>query len=139
MSIGTYVLSGFSLSSIPTAVAQLLADRRDSAVWRRVGRVTQIPAAVAGTEMTTYTAALLSATSTPFWAAAPRALAVQFAGFSVAAGAAALILCNEASSQSEATRKLELLEMAASATRTRGRFLCRAPLPTPRCRPVHCS
>jgi protein NrfD len=122
MSIGTYVLSGFALSSISTAGAQLLSDRRDSAGWRRLARLTEIPAAVAGAGMTTYTAALLAATSTPLWAAAPRALAVQFAGSSIAAGAAALRLCDEAGSDSAATQKLELLEMAATATELAGAF-----------------
>jgi protein NrfD len=116
MSIGTYVLSGFALSSISTAGTQLLSDRRDSVGWRRVARATQIPAAVAGAGMTTYTAALLSATSTPLWASAPRALAIQFAGSSIAAGAAALSLYDEASSEKAATRSLELLGMAATAT-----------------------
>jgi protein NrfD len=125
MSIGTYVLSGFALSSTLTAAAQLLADRRDSASWRRAARVTQIPAALAGAGLTTYTAALLSATSTPLWAAAPRGLAVEFAGSSIAAGAAALILCDEASSENPATESLELLEMAAAATELAGTLLAR--------------
>jgi protein NrfD len=123
MSIGTYVLSSFALSSVSTAVAQLLADSRNSAAWRRAARVTQIPAALAGAGMTTYTAALLSATSTPLWAEAPRALAVEFAGSSIAAGAAALILCDKASSESPTTERLELLEMAAAAAELAGALL----------------
>ena len=42
--------------------------------------------------MSVYTGALLAATSTPLWAAAPRALAVRFGTSSVASGAAALSL-----------------------------------------------
>ena len=122
MSIGTYLLSGFSLSSAMTAAAQFLADRGDSAKWGRVARVTEIPAAFAGAGMTTYTAALLSATSTPLWAAAPRALAIQFAGSSIAAGAAALKLCDGAGAESAATQGLELLELAATATELAGAF-----------------
>jgi protein NrfD len=116
MSIGTYVLSGFALFSSATAMAQLLADRRGGIGWRRIARATQLPAALAGAGMTTYTAALLSATSTPLWAAAPRALAVQFAGSAVASGAAALIMCDHAEDNDGTVQTLENLAMAASAT-----------------------
>ena len=58
----------------------------------RLARVTQIPAAVAGAGLGTYTAALLSATSTPLLAAAPRLMAARFASSSVMAGASALSL-----------------------------------------------
>jgi len=47
---------------------------------------------VLGAGMGTYTAALLAATSTPLWAAAPRALGARFGSASVASGAAALSL-----------------------------------------------
>lgn len=59
---------------------------------RRASRVTQVPAAVAGAGLSTYTASLLSATSTPLWAAAPREMAVRFGSSSVAAAASALSL-----------------------------------------------
>lgn len=42
---------------------------------------------IAGWFMTTYTASLLAATSTPLWAAAPQLLAVRFASSSMATGA----------------------------------------------------
>jgi hypothetical protein len=42
--------------------------------------------------MTTYTAALLTATSTPLWAAAPRLLAIRFASSAMATGAAAVAI-----------------------------------------------
>jgi formate-dependent nitrite reductase membrane component NrfD len=51
-----------------------------------------VPAGLAGAGLATYTASLLSATSTPLWAAAPRALAVRFAASAVASAAAALAL-----------------------------------------------
>jgi protein NrfD len=92
MSIGTYVLSTFSAFSTATALAQLIADRRHSRLAERIARVTQLPAAVAGAGMTSYPAALLAATSTPLWAAAPRLLGIQFASSSVATGAAAISL-----------------------------------------------
>ncbi len=91
MSIGTWILTLFSVTAFGTAALQFLSDR--GVGWaRRVARVTQVPAAMAGAGLGTYTAALLSATSTPLWAAAPRLLAARFASSSVASGAAALSL-----------------------------------------------
>lgn len=87
MSIGTWLLMGFSALAGATAGGEVLGG-----AWRRLARVVQVPAAVAGAGMATYTAALLAATSTPLWAVAPRALAVRFGGASVAAAAAALSL-----------------------------------------------
>jgi formate-dependent nitrite reductase membrane component NrfD len=108
MSIGTYILSSFSLFSLVTAAAQFIG-------WRKVARVAQIPAAIAGASMTTYTAALLAATSTPIWAAVPRALGVQFAASSFAAGAAALQLAGRADGDEAASPALEGVSVAAAA------------------------
>lgn len=89
MSIGTWILMSFAGFAGLGAVGQFLGDLPVRG-WRRVGRVAQVPAAVAGAGLSTYTAALLAATSTPLWAAAPEGLAVRFGASSVAAGAAAL-------------------------------------------------
>jgi protein NrfD len=115
MSIGTYVLSTFSLFSIMTATAQL-------ASWRKTARIMEFPAAVAGTGMASYTAALLTATSTPLWAAAPRALAVQFAASSLGAAAAALQLAGRVDGDQAAAPALEGLALAAAATELAGAF-----------------
>lgn len=88
MSIGTWILMGFSGAAGITAAGQFLGGR----FWRGLARVAQLPAAVAGAGLATYTASLLSATSTPLWAASPIGLAVRFAGSSIASGAAALAL-----------------------------------------------
>lgn len=98
MSIGTYVLTAFTGFAGLTATAQFVGDQVDGRVGRlarRTAGVTQVPAAVAGAGLATYTAALLSATSTPLWAAAPKSLAVRFASASVAAGAGALFFGRE--------------------------------------------
>lgn len=93
MSIGTWILMSFSGFSGVTAAADFIASRVPGLRWlRRGARVAQVPAAVAGAGLGTYTASLLSATSTPLWAAAPRALAVRFAASSVASAAAAMSL-----------------------------------------------
>jgi formate-dependent nitrite reductase membrane component NrfD len=95
MSIGTYVFSAFSLFGGIAAAGQFLADRSPAGPASLPGRIAtaaQVPAAAAGAVMSTYTAALLSATSTPLWAAAPRLLAVRFGCSAMATAAAALSL-----------------------------------------------
>ena len=93
MSIGSWILVFFGVFSTLTAGAHALASRVAGLRWMRgVARVAQVPAAATGAGIATYTASLLSATSTPLWAAAPRATAVRFGASSVAAGAAALSL-----------------------------------------------
>ena len=92
MSIGTWILMAFSGFSGITAAAGMLAGRFRWLLG--TARVAQVPAAAAGAGLGTYTASLFSATSTPLWAAAPRALAVRFAASSIASGAAALSLCS---------------------------------------------
>jgi hypothetical protein len=79
MSLGTYVLSGFGISSGLAAADSLLGNIRGLRWLQPAARVSQIPAAVTGAGMSTYTGALLAATSTPLWAAAPRLMAARFA------------------------------------------------------------
>jgi protein NrfD len=94
MSIGSYVLTLFGISSAIAAAAQLFG-RRPPAWLQRVESIAQIPAALTGAGMGSYTGALLAATSTPMWAAAPRLLAARFASAAVAASAAALSLAEQ--------------------------------------------
>jgi protein NrfD len=113
MSIGAWILMSFATFAGTTAAAQFLSDRVPRLRWlRRAARVAQVPAAVAGAGLSTYTASLLSATSTPLWAAAPRALAVRFGSSSVAAGAAALSLGEPSRGL---RRKLDAVTVAALA------------------------
>jgi formate-dependent nitrite reductase membrane component NrfD len=113
MSIGTWILMSFSAFAGMSAAAQFLSDRVPGLRWmRRAARVTDVPAAVAGAGLSTYTASLLSATSTPLWAAAPRSLAVRFGASSIAAGAASLSL-GERSKMTR--RKLDAVTVAALA------------------------
>jgi polysulfide reductase-like protein len=90
MSLGSWGLIGFSVTSTATALLQFAADRLHFSSLRGVTRLMQFPAAIAGAFMSIYTASLLSATSTPLWAAAPKSLAVRFASSAVASAAAAL-------------------------------------------------
>ncbi len=118
MSIGTWILTVFSGAAFATAGLQALADRFPRFGWaRRLARGTQVPAAIAGAGLGTYTAALLSATSTPLWAAAPRMMAARFASSSVVSGAAALSLGERSGRR---RRSLDALTLAALAVELAG-------------------
>jgi protein NrfD len=94
MSIGSYVLTAFggfsALSLIP-----------------KIERLAQVPAAMAGAGMASYTPALLAATATPLWSAAPRSLGAEFASAAFASGAAALLLVED-------TKQLEHTALAGT-------------------------
>ncbi|HEY6431577.1 MAG TPA: NrfD/PsrC family molybdoenzyme membrane anchor subunit, partial [Acetobacteraceae bacterium] len=117
MSIGSWILVGFGVFSSLTAGADLL-ERVPGLRWLRgVAKAAQIPAAVAGAGLGTYTATLLSATSTPLWAAAPCATAVRFGSSSVASAAAALSLGTR---RSRLGRDLDKIALAALALELAG-------------------
>jgi hypothetical protein len=111
MSLGSWGLVGFGASSTLTALLQFAADRLRGCRLRRVARITQIPAALAGAFMSTYTASLLTTTSTPLWAVAPKSLAVRFASSAVASAAAALGL----GERNDRRRDLDSIAVAALA------------------------
>jgi formate-dependent nitrite reductase membrane component NrfD len=118
MSIGTWILMGFSAFSGVTAGLQVAADRilpGWARLLRGIARVTQVPAALAGAGLGTYTASLLSSTSTPLWAAAPKSMAVEFGSSSVASGAAALAMAERHAGSRSLARKLDTLALAALA------------------------
>ena len=92
MSIGTWTLMGFSAFAGAAALGQAGADLWPKHGWMRAASAAAGVPALAGAGRCTYTATLLSATSTPVWAAAPTTLAVRFGSSSVASGAAALAL-----------------------------------------------
>ncbi len=111
MSIGTWLLLGFSAAAGAGGVAQIATDLEPHWRWpHRIAKVAQVPAALFGAGISTYTAALVSATSTPVWAAAPRATAVRFASSSIATAAAVLA---GSSVSSPMRRKLADLLLAA--------------------------
>ena len=102
MSIGTWILTAFIPSSMLGAGAQVLADVLPGAGWLKpVARWGSAPpSAITGAGLSVYTASLLAATSTPYWAAAPRSLAVRFGASSIASGSASLVI----GERDEATR-----------------------------------
>jgi protein NrfD len=115
MSIGSWILSAFGLLSAATAAGEALRHRGKRSLPLRAARVIQVPAALAGAGMASYTASLLSATSTPLWAASPRLLAVRFACSSVATGAAALSLAEQRRGHEENARTLDAVTLTATA------------------------
>jgi len=113
MSIGTWILATFGCSAAPAAIGDWLARRVPGFGWAgAAAKAVQVPAAAAGAGLSVYTASLLSATSTPAWAAAPRALAVRFGASSFASGAAALALAER---DPGVRRSLHLLAAGALA------------------------
>lgn len=108
MSIGSWILTGFGACSAATAGADLLG-------WRLVARIMQVPSALLGAGMSVYTATLLSATSTPFWAAAPRLLAARFGSSAMASAAAALSLAERIDGNEAAAQKLDGVAAVANA------------------------
>jgi protein NrfD len=117
MSIGTWGLVSFGSLSAVLAAAQSASDHGHppSRTKQRAIKLLEVPAALAGMAMSTYTGALLSATSTPVWAAAPRRIAALFGVSAMASGAAALTIAEQGRHVSEAPRALNCIALAASA------------------------
>jgi formate-dependent nitrite reductase membrane component NrfD len=116
MSIGTWVLMSFGSLSAALAAAQFAADHDHppSQAMQTAVKLLEVPAALAGMAMSTYTGALLSATSTPLWAAAPRRIAALFAASAMASGAAALTIGEQGRGAPD-TRPLDRIALVASA------------------------
>ncbi|CUH11612.1 Formate-dependent nitrite reductase, membrane component [Jannaschia seosinensis] len=112
MSFGTYILGAFGVATAVSALGDISALRRRRAV-ARLADIAQAGAAISGAGAATYTAALMAATSNPYYAAAPRGLGAQFSTSSVAAGAAALALGERAGGRDKSAKQLE--EVAAIA------------------------
>jgi formate-dependent nitrite reductase membrane component NrfD len=85
MSIGTYVLISFGVWSLAALVSEFFGPHWLTLIFGAL-------AGIAGWFMTTYTASLLAATSTPLWAAAPAMLGIRFAASAMTSGAAALCI-----------------------------------------------
>ena len=112
MSFGTYILGAFGITSAAATLGDLPSARRPAA--RRAANVAQAGAALSGAGAATYTAALMSATSNPYWAAGPRSLGAQFATSAVASGAAALALGERAEGRPHTAERLEAVAAVAS-------------------------
>jgi formate-dependent nitrite reductase membrane component NrfD len=112
MSIGSYVLVGFGGLSALLAAAQLRRDRGVAGGFLDgAARAAQLPAAALGAAMSTYTGALLGATSNPLWAAGHRLIPALFGASAMASAAAALSL----TARGPSSAALQRVEAAASA------------------------
>jgi formate-dependent nitrite reductase membrane component NrfD len=113
MSIGSYLLTGFTGLSGIAALAQFFGSARRP--WaRRLARTAQVPAALAGAGMSIYTGALISATSTPLWAAQPRLISARFGCSAMASAAAALSLAERAAGDARNCRALDGIALVAT-------------------------
>lgn len=117
MSIGSWTLAVFGTFSGLAAMAQALED---FFAWRLPGRVLGrlfgLPAAAAGVVMSYYTGILLSATSTPLWAAAYWLLPALFATSAMSTATSALSLIAMVGGVPRSVRRrLERVALAASA------------------------
>lgn len=93
MSIGSWFLTAFGALTTLTVIAQAMVDLAwIEAVPRGLDLLLQWSTALFGMLMCTYTAPLLSSTSTPLWAASPGLLAAAQASFSLASGTSSLTL-----------------------------------------------
>jgi protein NrfD len=118
MSIGTWVLMSFGSLSAALAAAQFASDRghASSGIVGGTIKLLQFPAVLSGMAMTTYTGSLLSATSNPLWAAAPRTIAAIFGASAMASGAAALRIAERRrDALDRASRALDRIGFLASA------------------------
>jgi protein NrfD len=115
MSIGSWTLFAFGGLSGLAALGQLGADLFGLRSARRFARRVGIPAGVAGALLATYTGSLLSATSTPLWAASYQFLPAIFgvSGTSTATAAVLLVL-NQARAPRASIHRLERLALATS-------------------------
>jgi protein NrfD len=103
--------------SAAQAAAQFASDHghSPSRAMQTAAKLLEVSAPLAGMAMSIYTGALLSATSTPLWAAAPRRIAALFGGSAMASGAAALTIAEEGGGASDTGRPLDRIALAASA------------------------
>jgi formate-dependent nitrite reductase membrane component NrfD len=117
MSIGTWVLISFGSLSAALAAAQFTSDHGHfpGRAMQTAVKLLEVPAALAGMAMSTYTGALLSATSTPLWAAAPRRIAALFGASAMASGAAALTIAEQGRGAPDTSRPLDRIALVASA------------------------
>ncbi len=115
MSVGTYILTAFGGFSGLTALGELFrGPGATGRLAKRIATLAQFPAAFTGAGASTYTASLLAATSTPYWAAAPRHLGASFATAALAAGAAALSIFERRAGRSRSADRFD--DVAAMAT-----------------------
>lgn len=116
MSFGSYILIAFSGLSALSALGELLRERGSvGQIAYRVANAAQPAAAITGAGVATYTASILSATSTPYWAATPWQLGAKFGTSAIATGAAALSLSERLAGRHRTAGRLDCVAALATA------------------------
>lgn len=117
MSIGSWALILFGMSSGAVAAGQAAEDLFGWRIARWGARAASIPAAVAGGIVSLYTGTLLAATNIPMWASAFPYLSSLFASSAASTATAALTLAAQrAGVAEESRRRLSTLGAVTSAT-----------------------
>jgi formate-dependent nitrite reductase membrane component NrfD len=117
MSIGSYILTSFSTFTGLTAIAEFFRSPRRP--WtRRLARAAQPPAGLTGVGMSIYTGSLISATSSPAWAAQPRLISARFACSAMASAAAALSLSQRLWGDARNCERLDGIALVATLAGT---------------------
>lgn len=114
MSFGTYILGGFGASTALSLLGEL--PRRlggGSPAVSGLADAGQLGAALFGVGASTYTAALMAATSAPAWAAHPRRLGAELGVSAVGSGAAALAIGQRLRGRDAEAERLEMVAAAA--------------------------
>ena len=113
MSVGVYIVTGFSNAALAAKVAQ--AAGRRFPIWpvKIVGNVAGITAALLGLGMASYTGVLVGATSIPVWSQNVTTLPIHFAMSGLNSAVSALELMGHTDS-----RAVNILGIAACALET---------------------
>jgi formate-dependent nitrite reductase membrane component NrfD len=115
MSIGSWILAGFGASTTLAALAHVVGLRGHSKCVASIENLAGTAGALSGAAMATYTATLLSSTSTPLWLTAARHLPILFGATAMASATAGIGLALDATSRLRDRRPLSLLGLLASA------------------------
>ena len=116
MSLGSYVLMAFGASTGIGALSELVGNAGAAGrALRVVANVAQIPAVISGALLSTYTASLLTSTSTPLWAAAASPLGAHFGASAICSGSAALSLWRRMAGDEDAASALDNVTVLAAA------------------------
>ena len=115
MSIGSWTLAIFGATSGLASLGQAGSDLFGWRTGRRLARWAGVPAAASGALLATYTGALLSATSTPLWAAGYRLLPAIFGVSGTATATATLsLVLRQMPGTHRSVRRLERLALVSS-------------------------
>lgn len=113
MSVGAWLVLGFSKTSVIAALADLLEKRLGEGFFPAAMRSARLGAAATGLAMSTYPGVLIGATVIPVWNRNVRTLPVHFAASAMASAVSALELAGH-----DRSRALNALGVGAAAIET---------------------